>query len=82
MEVPAMQQAKFSIEEEQAKFLGDYERYGFRDRSAMLREALNRFERELQTKALRESAAKYAELCEEDSETTELAESALEGWPE
>jgi len=77
-----MRQAKFSIDENHATFLESYGRYGFKDKSTMLREALNRLKQELEMKALRESAAKYAELCEEDPQITELAESALEGWPE
>ena len=68
-----MQQAKFSCKENQVEFLNNYKNYGFKDKSAMVREALNR---------LRESADLYAETYVEDSELKVLTDSAAQGWPE
>ena len=39
-----MLQAKFSLKEAQADFLKDFEAYGFKDKSAMLRAAIDHFQ--------------------------------------
>jgi hypothetical protein len=77
----AMLQAKFSCKEDQISFLNSYKEYGFKDKSSMMREALNllRKERELQT--LRQSADLYAETYDEDSDLKELTATAAHGWP-
>jgi len=77
-----MQQAKFSVEEFQADFLSNYKRYGFKDKSSMIREALNRLKEELELQSLKESADLYAEIYADDHEIKELTESAISGWPE
>jgi len=75
-------QTKVSLNEPLAEFVGKYKTYGFKDRSDMVRTALQYFRRELESQRLKESAALYAELYEEDSELQELTESAVDGWPE
>jgi metal-responsive CopG/Arc/MetJ family transcriptional regulator len=77
-----MQQAKISIEETQAEFLSNCRAYGYKDKSSLVREAINRLKHELEQASLKESAMAYAELFENDSELAELTESALDGWPE
>lgn len=77
-----MPQAKFSIKEPQAEFLNHCKTYGFKDKSSMVREALNRFKRELEMENLKKSADLYAEIYETETELSELTESAIEGWPE
>jgi hypothetical protein len=77
-----MQQAKFSCEENQVKFLSNYKNYGFKDKSAMVRESLNLLREKLEAQRLRESADLYAETYLEDSEIKALTDSAVRGWPE
>ena len=77
-----MIQAKFTIDEVQATFLSDYRQFGFKDKSALVRAALERFQVELERQQLIESAELYAELYAEDADLQELTESALIGWPE
>jgi hypothetical protein len=77
-----MYQAKISLTETLSEFLAEYKTYGFKDKSTMVRTALDRFKRELETQHLKESATLYAELYESDSELQELTETALDGWPE
>ena len=77
-----MQQAKISLTPPLVEFLGDYQTYGFKDRSSMVRIALQRFREELELQSLKQSAALYAELYAQDGELHELTESALEDWPE
>ena len=43
-----MVQAKFSVEDSQAEFLNNHKKYGFKDKSSMVRKALNRFKEELE----------------------------------
>lgn len=42
-------QKKFSISVEQKRFLENYQRWGYSDRSSIVRDALNIFMRELET---------------------------------
>ena len=62
-----MQQAKFSCQENQVEFLSNYKNYGFKDKSAMVRESLNLLREKLEAQRLRESADLYAETYMEDS---------------
>ena len=77
-----MRQAKFSCQENQAEFLSNYKNYGFKDKSAMVRESLNLLREKLEAQRLRESADLYAETYMEDSELKVLTDSAVQGWPE
>jgi len=76
-----MLQATFSLSESQTRFLELYKDYGFKDKSALVREALRCLQQELERENLRKSAGLYAEIYEEDEEVRELTESALAGWP-
>jgi hypothetical protein len=77
-----MIQAKFSIYETQARFLNNYRSYGFKDRSNMLRTAIDLFQKRLEMESLRRSADLYAEVYAEDEELRDLVEASLKGWPE
>jgi hypothetical protein len=72
---------KFSIEESQIQFFAQCMRYGFKDKSDVVRTALDRQSTELAQKRFRESAAMYSEVYEEDDETQEWTDSALLEWP-
>jgi Arc/MetJ-type ribon-helix-helix transcriptional regulator len=80
--MPEMQQAKFSLTPPLIEFLSQYETYGFRDKSEMVRNALQRLREEMELKSLRDSADLYEEIYQHDAELQELTEAALEGWPE
>ena len=77
-----MLQAKFSVEEAQARFLNNYRTYGFKDKSSMLRAALNHFKKEFELERLKKSADLYSEIYSEDKDLRELTEIAATGWPE
>jgi len=77
-----MKQSKFSVQETQAEFLSRFKEYGFKDKSAMLRSALDHFKNNLEREQLKESADLYAELYEEDDDLKALTEPATKGWPE
>ncbi len=77
-----MIQVKLSINEMQARFLNKYRSYGFKDRSSMLRTAIELFEKRLEMESLRRSADLYAEVYAEDEELRDLVEASLKGWPE
>ena len=75
-------QAKFSVHEDQVAFLNDYRKFGFKDKSSMLREALNLLRRERELQQLRQSADLYAANYSEDEDLKALTASAAHGWPE
>lgn len=77
-----MLQARFICKEDQATFLNSYKEYGFKDKSSMIREALDLLRKERESQKLRESAELYAEVYGHDSELRELTASAVQGWPE
>jgi len=77
-----MGQAKFSFRESQAKFVDQYKAYGFKDKSTLVRAALDHFKNALEKEKLKKSAALYAEIYSENQELKELTDSALSGWPE
>ena len=77
-----MLQAKFSLEKTQAHFLSNYKAYGFKDKSSMLRMAIEHFKKEIELESLKKSAELYSEIYSENDDLKELTETALTGWPE
>ncbi len=77
-----MRQAKFSVKEEQAYFLNSFKAYGFKDKSSMLRTAIDHFKNKLELENLRKSAELYSEIYSENDNLRELTETAITGWPE
>jgi Arc/MetJ-type ribon-helix-helix transcriptional regulator len=77
-----MIQSKFSLETAQVTFLEQHQTYGFKDKSEVVRFALQSLEQSLEQKHLYESAELYAQIYEEDLEIKDLAEVALVEWPE
>ncbi|RIK75772.1 hypothetical protein DCC62_12645 [candidate division KSB1 bacterium] len=77
-----MTQAKFSLEESHVNFLNRFKKYGFKDKSALIRTALERLEKELEMEKLKSSAEIYASLYENDKELQELTNLAMVEWPE
>lgn len=77
-----MLQAKYSVEENQAHFLSNYKTYGFRDKSSMLRAALDHFMKEMELESLKKSADLYSEIYSREDDLKELTETAVSGWPE
>ena len=77
-----MLQAKFSVKGTQAQFLSNFKAYGFKDKSAMLRTAIDHFKNKLELESLRKSADLYAEIYSADDDLKKLTETAVTGWPE
>lgn len=77
-----MIQAKFTIAEDQLRFLNQHKKYGFKDKSAVIRVALDRLQKELEKEKLKLSAELYAEVYEKDKDLRELTEAAILDWPE
>ncbi len=76
-----MIQAKFSLEESHIQFLEQRKQYGFKDKSDVVRTALDHLHAELARQRLRESADLYAETYENDDEMQEWTDTALSKWP-
>lgn len=77
-----MLQAKFSLKEPQARFLNKYKTYGFKDKSSMIRAAIEQLKKELELQRLRASADLYSELYAENNDLKKITEAAINGWPE
>jgi len=77
-----MQQAKFSVKEAQTLFLNNFKAYGFKDKSSMVRMAIDQFKNKLELEKLKQSATLYSEIYFENDNLKELTETAVAGWPE
>jgi Arc/MetJ-type ribon-helix-helix transcriptional regulator len=77
----AMPQAKFSLSEAQMDFINRHEAWGFPDKSALVRQALDQMQARLAQERLVESARLYAEVYAEEQNLRDLTEAALEDWP-
>jgi len=77
-----MLQAKFSVEETQAHFLSNFKAYGFKNKSSMLRAAIDYFKKEMELETLKRSADLYSEIYSEDDDLKGLTQTAVAGWPE
>lgn len=77
-----MLQAKFSIHEDQSVFLNNYKNYGFKDKSDMMRTALNLLRKERELQNLRQSAELYVETYTNAAEQKAVTDAAVQGWPE
>jgi len=76
-----MQQAKISFDENQIKFLNMYRELGFKDKSSLVRTAIQEFIRSMEKQELTKSAKLYAEIYKKDSELRDLTNSAIKNWP-
>ena len=76
-----MIQAKFSLEASHIQFLEQCQRYGFKDKSAVVRMALDRLYIALAQQRLCASADLYATVYEDDDETPAWTDAALSEWP-
>ena len=76
-----MRQAKFSVTEAQALFLNDFKAYGFKDKSSLVRTAIDHFKNKLELENLKKSAELYSEIYSENDNLKELTETAITGWP-
>ncbi len=76
-----MIQASFTINDSQASFLNRFRVYGFTNKSAPVRAALERFQQEVERQQLIDSANLYAEIYAEGKSLQMLTQAALAGWP-
>ena len=74
-----MAQAKFTLEQSHIDFLEQFKDRGFKDKSALVRLALDRLAQALEREELARSADLYAELYEEDLELQQLTDAACIG---
>jgi uncharacterized metal-binding protein len=77
-----MKYAKFSIRDEQAEFIDNCQTYGFKDKSSLIRTAIDYFKKNLEADELKKSAEIYSEIYSKDDDLKELTKTAINGWPE
>jgi Arc/MetJ-type ribon-helix-helix transcriptional regulator len=76
-----MTQAKFTLEQSHIDFLEQFKDRGFKDKSSIVRLALDRLSQDLERQELEQSADLYAELYVEDRELQQLTDAASADWP-
>ncbi len=73
---------KVTLEQSQIDFLTRFKDLGFKDKSSLVRLALNRLRQEMEREDLERSADLYAEVYGEDGELQDLTAIAVVDWPE
>jgi Arc/MetJ-type ribon-helix-helix transcriptional regulator len=76
-----MIQSKFTLAQSHLDFLEEFRERGFKDKSSIVRLALDRLYQELERQELEESAQLYAELYVDDEELQQLTDVAIANWP-
>ena len=76
-----MKQVKVGLDESHVKLLEQFKCFGFKDKSEMVRFALDLYVKDMANRRLRESAALYAQVYEEDAETREWTQANTVEWP-
>lgn len=77
-----MKQVIVSVNEKQIDFLNNHNSYGFKDKSSLVRKAIDHFRKELEIQKLKKSVDLYSQIYSKDSELQDLTNSALSEWPE
>jgi Arc/MetJ-type ribon-helix-helix transcriptional regulator len=75
-------QAKFTLEQSHIDFLEQFRERGFKDKSSIVRMAIDKLHQELDRQDLAESAELYAQIYAEDEELRQLTDAAIGNWPE
>jgi Arc/MetJ-type ribon-helix-helix transcriptional regulator len=76
-----MTQAKFTLAQSHIDFLEQFKDRGFKDKSSIVRLALDRLSQELERQELAQSADLYAQLYRQDEELQQLTDAASADWP-
>jgi Arc/MetJ-type ribon-helix-helix transcriptional regulator len=72
---------KVTLEQSQIDFLAKFKDLGFKDRSSLVRLALNQLQQQIEGQELKRSADLYAEIYEGDVDLQELTALAGADWP-
>jgi Arc/MetJ-type ribon-helix-helix transcriptional regulator len=72
---------KITLEQSQIDFLAQFKDLGFKDKSSLVRSALNQLQQQIEKQELERSADLYAEIYEEDEDLQQLTALAGNDWP-
>jgi Arc/MetJ-type ribon-helix-helix transcriptional regulator len=72
---------KITLEQSQIDFLSQFKGLGFKDKSSLVRSALNQLQQQIEKQDLERSADLYAEIYKEDEDIQKLTALAGADWP-
>lgn len=75
-----MVQTKITLTEELTNFLAFHKELGYKNKSDMIREALETLKKKIEQKQLEQSAQLYSELYRNDEESQEWLEDTIADW--
>ena len=75
-----MIQSKFSINEAQDRFINKHTDLGFKDKSAVVRQALDYLMERIEEERMRQGVDLYAAMYEQDEELQDLTSASMEDW--
>jgi Arc/MetJ-type ribon-helix-helix transcriptional regulator len=69
---------KITLEQSQIDFLAQFKALGFKNKSSLVRSALNQLQKQIEKQELERSADLYAEIYEEDEDLQQLTALAVD----
>jgi Arc/MetJ-type ribon-helix-helix transcriptional regulator len=69
---------KITLEQSQIDFLAQFKALGFKNKSSLVRSALNQLQQQIEKQELERSADLYAEIYEEDEDLQQLTALAVD----
>ncbi len=77
-----MEQIKISLKKEQIEFINHHSRFGFKDKSSLIRKAVDIFKENIETESLKSSAKILAEIYSEEGTIKEWINDSTKNWPD
>ncbi|MHB8906400.1 MAG: hypothetical protein ACYC6D_09780 [Melioribacteraceae bacterium] len=77
-----MEQVKISLRKEHTDFIKHHSKFGFKDRSSLVRKAIDYLKEKLDEESLKSSAEIINHYYKNDSESNMWIEDSVKDWPE
>ena len=77
-----MEQIKISLKKEQIEFIQNHSKFGFKDRSSLIRKAVEVLKENIESDNLRASAKILSEIYSNDDRTKDWIKDSNKSWPD
>lgn len=77
-----MGQIKISLKKEHTEFINHYSKFGFKDKSEMVRKAIEKLKDEIETENIRKSAKLLKSIYSKNKIDTDWIDDSIKEWPD
>ncbi|MEW6507902.1 MAG: hypothetical protein AB1432_09180 [Bacteroidota bacterium] len=77
-----MEQIKISIKKEHHEFISHYSKYGFKDKSELVRKAIDKLKEEIELEKLKSSAQILNSIYSKEKSNKEWIDDSIKEWPD